>query len=304
MKTHRDVILTPLPTCGNGQLDAGVVCDGNIMNGVNCAKVGFGYTGVVKCLDDCSGYDTSDCKASDILVHCGDGVLDDDEYCDGDQIRGEKWYTCKAFFGPGSEGTISCKKDCTGLIMDCTTPYTCGNGTQQINERCDPKKDYGDKLTCAHTYGDDVDGNRACNSMCRWNSTECLPPDHCGNGILEPEFGEQCDPGIEHSIEQTCADVFGEGSWGNVTCNKFCHISYTGCFPGASCGNGSLDNGVDGRPNFSEVCDGTNLNKKKCSSLGKGYSGTLGCLNNCSGFDFTNCEYNGSGESEATEDEE
>ena len=279
-------------TCGNGQIDEGEACDGSLLGGVNCSKVGFGYTGIVKCLDDCSGHDTSDCKAPPILQNCGNGILDDDEYCDGDQIRGGIWYSCKAYFGPGSEGKISCKKNCTGLNMDCSTPYTCGNGTQQINERCDINKEYGDdRLTCAATYGDDVEGNRSCNSLCRWSSSECLPPDHCGNGIIEPELGEQCDPGLNQAIVKTCEEVYGEGSWGNVTCNAFCRISYIGCFPGGSCGNGSLDNGLDGKPNFSEVCDGDNLNKKKCSTLGKGYSGTLKCLNNCSGFDFTDCIY-------------
>lgn len=278
-------------TCNNDKLDDGEVCDGTHLNGMNCAKVGFGYTGIVKCLDDCSDFDTSACKAPDIHNNCGNNKLDDDEYCDGDIIRGDIWYSCKAYFGPGSTGTISCKKDCSGLVMDCTTPYTCGNGSQQINEKCDPQKDYGDKMFCENVYGETFKGNRSCNSLCRWDNSKCVPPDHCGNGIVEPELGETCDPGAAQSFEKTCEDAFGEGSWGNVTCNSFCRISYAGCFPAKTCGNGILENGVNDTPNYNEVCDSQNLNNKKCSHLGSGYSGTLKCLNNCSGFDFSECEY-------------
>jgi len=277
-------------SCGNGVLDAGEVCDGDLMNGQNCASLGAGYTGILKCKDDCSAYDDSDCKAPDNKL-CGNGVLDEGELCDGDQIRGGVSYTCKSIFGPGSEGELKCDSTCLHFDKSgCTPALTCGNGTLQINEKCDPKYDYGDKLACSASFSQGTEGTRVCDSMCRWDNSNCVAPSHCGNGTLDADLGEECDPSAPQSYYKTCEDAFGTGSKGMVVCTELCKYSYAFCTNTDVCGNGQVDNGTNNTKNYNEVCDPGDLKGKSCASLGSGYTGTLKCLVNCSGFDFSECE--------------
>ena len=57
-----------------------------------------------------------------------------------------------------------------------------------------------------------------------------------------------------------------------------------------ACGNNKTENGTNGTARYHEVCDGTDLNGKTCAKLlGSEYTGTLGCLSNCTGYDYTNC---------------
>ncbi len=276
--------------CGNGVLDDGEVCDVGIMNDRNCASLGLGYTGILKCKDDCSGYDESDCKGPDTGL-CGNGVLDDGELCDGELIRDGMHYTCKSIFGPGSEGELKCDSTCLHFDKSsCTAPLTCGNGSVQINEKCDTKYDYGEKLNCSASYSVGTEGVRACNEMCRWEDSGCVVPDHCGNGILDADLGEECDPSAPQSYYKTCEDAFGPGSKGKVVCTRLCKYSYAFCTNTSICGNGQVDNGTNGTHNYNEVCDPGDLKGKSCASLGPGYKGTLKCLVNCSGFDFSECE--------------
>ncbi len=276
--------------CGNGVLDDGEVCDDKVMGGHNCAEFGAGYTGVLKCKDNCREFDASSCVAP-VLPNCGNGVLDDGELCDGDQYRAE--YTCKSIFGPGSEGTLSCAENCLHYVTsDCTPAMNVSNGTIEINERCDTGYNDGES-DCSEYYGEFVTGKRSCNKMGRFDISACMPSDHCGNGIVEPEYGEDCDPAVMESYAKTCEDFRGSGSVGQVTCDRLCKLSADLCTTSSACGNNVADNGTNGRPNYSEVCDPGDLKKKTCAHLGTGYHGELGCLINCSGFDYSNCELPG-----------
>ncbi len=274
-------------TCGNGQIDENEVCDGEILGGRNCASLGTGYTGLLKCSDDCLEYDESGCVPPE-LPKCGNGVLDDGEFCDGDIFRAP--YTCKSIFGPGSEGELKCDSTCLHFNMSgCTPAMNFDNGSIQINERCDMSYNNG-QAPCSEYYGADVTGMRMCNEMGRYDISACMSAEHCGNGIVEPELGESCDPGISESYDRACEDTFGPGSTGIVVCDRLCKYSTTLCTVSEACGNDVVDNGTNGRPNYSEVCDPGDLKKKTCAHLGTGYHGELGCLINCSGFDFSNCE--------------
>ncbi len=50
-------------TCGDNNTDPGEACDGTDLNGYTCVYVATGFrNGTLRCLSDCSGYDTSSCN--------------------------------------------------------------------------------------------------------------------------------------------------------------------------------------------------------------------------------------------------
>ena len=277
--------------CGNHQIDEGEACDGDLHKGQTCASFGEGYTGILRCKNDCSDFDTSGCMQPERLPSCGNGRIDEGELCDGNLIRDDLHYNCHSIFGPGSTGELKCAESCFSFDKSaCTPPLTCGDGRIQINEQCDTENTDESRTKCSAYYGEDFEGLRACTTMCRWDLAPCVVPDHCGNGRLDADLGEECDPSAPQSYDKTCADLRGAGSKGSVYCNNMCRYSLSGCSISPACGNGQTDNGTGDRPAYHEVCDTTDLKGKSCASLGSGYTGQLGCLVNCSGFDYSDCK--------------
>jgi hypothetical protein len=114
-----------------------------------------------------------------ILPECGDGVRDPGEDCDGTEIGG----TCQS---EGFDcGTLACGPDCTfdttacesspcffgqTRCLDATTQQTCGNY---------------DADACLEWGGD-----FSCPAGCA--GVSCVGCD-CGDNVLQPECGEECD---------------------------------------------------------------------------------------------------------------
>jgi cysteine-rich repeat protein len=87
--------------CGNGNLDPGEICDGDVIDCDDLA--GAKPHGVATCKKDCSGWDTSKCTdkpgdntgggdtgGGDYGPVCGNGVLEEGEQCDdGNNISGD-----------------------------------------------------------------------------------------------------------------------------------------------------------------------------------------------------------------------
>jgi hypothetical protein len=222
---------------------------------------------------------------------CGSDKLDEGELCDGEHFSEGIEYDCKSIFGPGSTGKLKCDSSCLHFDKSaCTPPQSCGDGKVQINEKCDPNYNNQANELCSAYFSQGTEGKRKCDEMCRWDTSECIAPDHCGNGQVDKDLGEDCDPSSPQSYELTCEAVFGPGSVGTITCSNLCKYESSWCTVTTACGNDKVDNGQNGNPNYSEVCDPGDLKGKKCASLGTDYSGTLKCLSNCSGFDFSDCE--------------
>ncbi len=180
----------------------------------------------------------------------------------------------------GTTGSLSCTSDCLLDLSGCVSSGACGNGVAEAGEECDGT-DLG-SATCATVrsgiYGG---GELSCREDCTFDTTGCVPADHCGNARLESEFGEACD-GTDLGSE-TCV---GHGyAGGELSCNVDCTLDLSGCIAGGTCGNGTAE--------ADEDCDGTDLKGASCESLGF-VSGTAGCLGTCE-YDVSHCTMCGNG---------
>ncbi len=98
------------PICGDGVLDKedGEVCDALALGGASCKSLGY-EGGLLQCLSDCRGFDTSMCWQTEL---CGNGVLDDGEICDGALNSAAVDCFSLGFAGGGS---IGCSPSCHEL---------------------------------------------------------------------------------------------------------------------------------------------------------------------------------------------
>ncbi|MCH9681068.1 MAG: hypothetical protein K0V04_06530 [Deltaproteobacteria bacterium] len=99
--------------CGNGVVDEGEDCDTLPIDAagtrLTCeGVVGSPSFGDVECGDDCL-VDVSGCSV------CGDGVVEAEEQCDGEQLAG---VTCDSLGLPGGE--VSCTRGCVLDASGCT----------------------------------------------------------------------------------------------------------------------------------------------------------------------------------------
>lgn len=96
----------PPPTCGDGQVNAGLgeECDGAELAGATCGSLGFD-TGVLTCDDQCK-WATGAC-----VKRCGNGTLDLGEECDGPLGT----FACATY------GYKACSGQCTVDAAHCIT---------------------------------------------------------------------------------------------------------------------------------------------------------------------------------------
>ena len=135
------------------------------------------------------------------------------------------------------------------LFSSCDDPKTisggeCGDDILDPGEECDTLQ-YGES-TCTSLgyYG----GNLQCNEDCTFNRSSCEEVGHCGDGVIQDEFGEVCDGASLGTA--ACGILEGTYAGGTLTCKDDCTLDVTGC---PRCGDGVIQD-ADG-----EVCDGSNL---------------------------------------------
>ncbi|MCX4241523.1 hypothetical protein [Paraliomyxa miuraensis] len=252
-----------------------------------------------------------DSSTTDVQT-CGNGMLDGDEVCDGDELSGE---TC-ASQGFDS-GQLACAADCSGYDTRACAMFNCGNGVVEGSEVCDGADvggvtcegegfdsgtitcaldcsalDTSDCGTCGNVI---VDGDEVCDSIVLLGQTcmsqgyssgqlgcsaDCLSYDvasciQCGNDLIDGI--EPCD-GVDLGGE-TCVSQGYVG--GVLACDADCSaFDISGC---NTCGNAIVDAG--------EACDGMNLGGASCASLGL-MGGVLACTPGCQ-FDFSGCDIPG-----------
>ncbi len=181
------------------------------------------------------------------VVHCGNGLADGAEACDGADLRG---MTC-AGLGLGN-GALACTSSCTLDTAGCGAPPFCGDHVVNApNELCDG----ADLGTVAGLYGCDLfglpSGSLACSADClRLEPTACS---HCGDGAV---FGGGVFPGVPGSEQcdgddlagQTCVSLHFTG--GTLSCRADCSLDTSACLP--DCTTTRCD---DGDPCTADVCE-------------------------------------------------
>jgi virginiamycin B lyase len=190
----------PDARCGNGRLEATEECDdGNDVDCDGCSTRCTLVTGCgdgVRCgaeacddgnLDDCDG-----CSGSCLPepgLRCGDGIVNETcgEVCDP-PVPGRCSDTClpvaacgNGLLDPGEACDDGNTDDCDGCSGECTLEG-CGDGHVCPGETCDD----GNDISC--------DG---CSPAC-----EIEVGARCGDGIVNPACGEDCDPPSD--VEPRC----------------------------------------------------------------------------------------------------
>lgn len=149
-------------TCTTGNEDIAHECDKDNC-GAECelgdtdsCEAAGGYSGIKACTSAC---EWGECRTDE---YCGDGIINDDEECDG-----------TAGVGPNQECNSECK------LIDLSY---CGDGIKNGVEECDGT--------------DGVPSGYKCTSECELK--KICPEPVCGNGELEK--GEECDDGRSNGI--------------------------------------------------------------------------------------------------------
>lgn len=216
------------PECGNGIIEEGEFCDGNIP----CWQAGHYYPeNQAVCNDDCSAYNLSACSAREPWDTCGDGKLDDREVCEMGDTK-----ACTDLLSSYVSGDATCNRNCNGWdTLDCSTGGTktcsqilacvdkCAADDACIQECYDSSSEQGktiydvldacytencpagaDKITCMKEY-------------CFEEYYACFPSEKCGNGVIDE--GEKC----EIKDTKPCQEL-GE-NWqpiNEAVCNSIC----------------------------------------------------------------------------------
>jgi hypothetical protein len=167
---------------------------------------------------------------------CGNGVLEDDEACDGDDLGGKD---CTSF---GFDmGTLSCAVDCSYDTSFCSVPG-CGDGVLMGGEECDCGEQAGACTPAGLNMYECTDlmspkgtpytgGALTCNSpdACNFNKTGCT---YCGDNMING--AEQCD-----GVNVNGATCISQGfKAGNLFCDaNACTFNTSGC-TNVVCGDG------------------------------------------------------------------
>lgn len=304
--------------CGNNVAEPGVLgsepeqCDGTDLRGFTCGDFYFNG-GILACnpsdgTSDACKWNTSNCQLGN-HGYCGDNETNDYyfEQCDGTFEDGD-WGNiegCTDFNFTG--GSLSCNpysmpegQRCMFNTSGCykapnnPTPSCDGLGGSYVtkidpNEQCEPFlfETLGIPALSCSDFDRFGQGELGCTDTCLIDISDCLapPPDpFCGDGEIQPEGNETCDP---PGSEISC-DLLDDGAYtgGTVVCGENCRWSEFPCTPVSYCG--------DNERTGDEQCDGTDLGNMQCTDIGSYISGTLSCFPQghpykCE-FDETNCD--------------
>lgn len=253
------------PICGDSLIRGNEVCDGLELGGATCVNLGY-YAGTLSCGLDCL-FELAACETAG---RCGDGTLqyEHGEVCDGENLD-ETDCVDQGYYG----GALACAANCQSF-SETNCVGRCGDNTAQTDdgEMCDGSDLAGNSCVSLGYHGGALTCNTACDGF---DLSSCISVGRCGDNILQPAFGEECEGGNLNGA--TCQSL-GQYA-GSLVCDANCHYDISSC--GGVCGDGSVQSA------FGEQCDGANLNAQSCTSR-NWYGGTLACQSSCA-FDETSC---------------
>jgi alpha-tubulin suppressor-like RCC1 family protein len=198
-------------SCGDLIMQEGEECDGENLGTMTCERMGY-PGGTLGCKSSCV-FDVTFCEGA--LPDCGDGNIQINEECDGDNL-GIMSCTSLGY----DSGTLGCFDKCQYDITECDGILaTCGDGIIQSGENCDGLNN--NNFSCESLgFGGGV---LYCN-RCKLDLAACLEiPEGCGDG--EINGGEECD-GDDFGAA-TC-EIFGLNA-GTLTCSAICQLDNTSC---------------------------------------------------------------------------
>ena len=260
-------------------------CDGTNLDGKKCDSFPAYTGGQLLCNNAYCSFDYSQCTPKD-QPKCQDGSRNQlSEECDKEDFAGK---TCKSLgYSSGAlKCTSGCKLDTSPCVPETGKTY-CGDNTLQkpnsagFDEQCEGTNVNSKKCTDFDSY---TAGTLECRKTCEYSYDECTggPGPSCQDGVAN-QLSEECDK--DDLKGQTCKSL-GYDS-GTPKCTSGCKLDKSGCGNEKKvCGDSIVQKPNDG--NVNEQCDGTNLDGKKCSTVGGYTSGTLNCKSDCS-FDYSAC---------------
>ena len=178
----------PSGVCGDHVIDRGEECDGSDYGGEegwvpSCEEtVGIGYHGYVSCTPGCE-LDASACFL------CGDGVVQDEEECDGPPTGGDGAPLACA---NAAEVPLACTNECT---IDSSMCPVCGNDVVEPGEACEALA----VPTCEDAGY--VGGTTSCSASCELDVSQC---GFCGDGFVNAN--EECEVGFTRNF-CSCTDA-------------------------------------------------------------------------------------------------
>jgi len=162
------------------------------------------------------------------------------------------------------------------MLWSCDTKTknvdSCGDGFVDPGEQCDGSNLNG--TTCASLLYYKTDGVLACNSECRFVTTDCGTA-RCGDGMIQENENEQCEGSDLNG--QSCQSLLYDR--GTLSCSAGCRFDVTDCVGAGACGDSIIQ--------APEQCDGNQLGDQTCQGLGY-YAGSLRCGSNCQ-FELGSC---------------
>ena len=233
-------------SCGDGQAEAGELCDGSDFKGSSCVALNL-PPGKLACDGQCVP-DAGFCRGS-----CTGAALDAGEVCDG--MNGLT--DCTTLLGAGFSGALACSPLCIAVDTSACTlvAESCGNMAVDMPEQCDGSVG----VESCESLGFQG-GELACRANCTWDFSDCH---RCGNSELNP--GEPCDGSALGPT--TCSTLGFVG--GELGCLADCTFDTSAC---DGCGNAVLNTG--------EECDAEDFGGLGCDDFGFA-GGALNCSESC-----------------------
>ncbi|MBU1240687.1 hypothetical protein KKF84_01740 [Myxococcota bacterium] len=109
----------------------------------------------------------------------------------------------------------------TGCTSEVVSTDNCGDGIVDIDEECDGEDFAGEDCTNFGYYG----GVLNCTSKCTIEKSSCVAAGQCGDGIIQGQYGEECDGTNFGNI--SCLDQ-GYSS-GELSCDGSCKLIIDNC---------------------------------------------------------------------------
>jgi hypothetical protein len=186
-----------------------LACSGDVVEGMTSSPASDTASDATS---DDSASTASQMPGDTADTQCGDGVVQDGEDCDGEDL-GE--VTCQSL--GFEDGIVTCSPNCRPITNAC---WTCGDESLHQAEICDGKLLRGETCNSQGYAG----GTLACAEDCRsYDTSACEAFPTCGNGMLDP--GEQCD-GADLGGHTCQSHGFDHGA---ITCTATCVLDTSSC---------------------------------------------------------------------------